>query len=96
MNEQEATDLLRSTLATYRRVSYESLRERLGKGEHLQITGASGAEYQIEVQFFWDGASGGPIRVMGSIADGGWRSFVPLCESFVLGSDGLFVGEGGA
>jgi hypothetical protein len=36
---------------------------------------------------------GGPLRVLGSIDDGGWRALSPLCDDFVLAPDGRFVGE---
>ncbi len=52
-----------------------------------------GAEYQIEVEVFWDGQQGGDIRVLGSIDDGGWSAFRPLCEDFIIAPSGKFVGE---
>ena len=34
-----------------------------------------------------------PLRVMGSIDDGGWRAFVPLTQSFIMACDGSLVDE---
>ena len=63
MNQQEATALLHDTLSGYRRLPYRTLSARVGSEEHLQATGASGTEYQVEVQYFWDRREGGPVRV---------------------------------
>jgi hypothetical protein len=30
---------------------------------------------------------------MGAIDDGGWRSFAPLADDFIVAPDGSFVGE---
>lgn len=75
----------RDTSGTVRGV--ERLLDRIGS--HPLITagereGASGAVYQFEIQVFWDDKPGGNVRVMGSIDDGGWRAFVPLCEDFIM------------
>jgi hypothetical protein len=90
MNKQEAIELLHAALAAYRRMSYSALASRVGTGENLELKGPSGADYQIEVQFFWDSERGGPVRVVGSIDDGGWRAFFPLGEDFLATADGAF------
>jgi hypothetical protein len=33
------------------------------------------------------------VRVIGSIDDGGWWTFKPLTEDFILAPDGTFAGE---
>ena len=53
----------------------------------------SGKQYQVEIEFFWDGKPDKNIRVMGAIDDGGLRAMMPLTESFILSPDGTFVGE---
>jgi hypothetical protein len=58
-----------------------------------ELAGSSGAQYQLEITFHWDGPKGGDIRVIGSIDDGGWRAFLPLTRSFIKSADGSFVGE---
>jgi hypothetical protein len=55
--------------------------------------GAPGAVYQFEIEVFWDDKPGGDVRVMGSIANGGWRAFVPVCEDFIMSPSRAFVGE---
>jgi hypothetical protein len=85
LDNLEAMELLHNVLTGYRRQSHQALSAHIGQEECLQVTGASGTEYQIEVQFFRDGRG---VLVVGSIDDGGWRAFVPLTESFVVHSDG--------
>ena len=52
-----------------------------------------GVTYQIEIEAFWDSEPGGDIRVLGSIDDGGWRAFAPLCDDFILTPAGQLIGE---
>jgi len=39
------------------------------------------------------GQPGGAVRVLGSIDDGGLRSFWRISQDFILAPDGKFVGE---
>jgi hypothetical protein len=93
MNKQEALELLADKLAEYRRLSYADLVAKLGDVDCFEVTGQAGAEYQIEIQFYWDGKADGDLRVMGGIDDGGWRAFAPLCDDFIISPDGRFIGE---
>ncbi len=95
MDEREARKLLSEKLAEYRAHSYAKLASRIDTRDVdcVQVVGPSGAEYQIEIQFVWDGRLGGDIRVMGGIDDGELRVFVPLCESFIMAPDGRLIGE---
>lgn len=52
--------------------------------ETLEVRGASGTTYQVEVQIFWDVVRRRIVRVVGSIDDGGIRAFVPLTETFLI------------
>jgi hypothetical protein len=52
--------------------------------ETFEVRGASGTNYQIEIQFFWDDKPSGDIRVVGSIDDGGLRAFVPLTQDLLI------------
>lgn len=94
MDTREASHLLTEALARYRALPYSDLRARIGDAVSIEGVGADGPKYQIEVNFDWDDRPGGDIRVMGSIDDGGWRAFFPLCDSFIMAPDGRFVGEG--
>lgn len=94
MNNDEAIQLLDAELADYRQLPYADLARRIeDESVHIERRGASGAEYQVEIQFFWDGDAGGGVLVIGSIDDGGWRAFSPLSRSFIKSADGRLVGE---
>ena len=92
MDHQEASTLLRSVLAEYRKLPYSQLASRVGSEDHRNLTGASGAEYQLEILFRWDHEPGDIVMVMGSIDDGGWRAIVPLSESFLVDPRGAVLG----
>jgi hypothetical protein len=93
MDKREASDLLRQALTPCRAFPYSDLVARIGDSVHSEVAGVAGTQYQVEIQFFWDDRPGGDIRVMGSIDDGGWSAFLPLCDSFIMAPDGRFVGE---
>ena len=94
MNNDEALRVLEEELAIFRDEPYDDLVRRISTGSlDCERSAASGAKYQVEVQFFWDDRPGGNIRVIGSIDDGGWRAFLPLSRSFIKAGDGSFVGE---
>lgn len=75
MDKEEATKLLTNKLAEYRELSYDQLVAKIGNDDYLEVIGASGTEYQIEVQFMWDRKPGGDVRVSDGIDDGGLRAF---------------------
>jgi hypothetical protein len=89
MDKDESTALLRAELDRYRSHTYRELVELVGDSESIELTGASGAKYQVEIEVFWDGHPGGDLRVMASIDDGGWSAFKPLTESFVMNPPGV-------
>jgi hypothetical protein len=94
MNKAEARELLASVLLPLRGEAYEQLVSRyLDQSETVTVVGPSGVEYQIELQAFWDGDKPGPLRVMGAVDDGGWRTFKPLTSGFIMASDGSFIDE---
>ena len=93
MDKQEAKELLSETLTRYRKLSYVDLVAKIDQDDHLEVTGSSGAQYQIEIQVFWDNKPSGDVRVMGAIDDGGLRAFVPLTDDFIVSPDGRFIGE---
>ncbi len=92
MDDCEAEELLRSHLESYRSRSRSDLVQMIGEPEVLQIQGKSGVTYQIEIEVFWDHKPGGMVRVLGSIDDGRWRAFKPLCRGFLMSSDGRITG----
>jgi hypothetical protein len=94
MDKNEAIALLARELDLFRRESYVDLAGRVDRDPVTrERIGDSGVSYQLEIQFFWDAAPGGNVRVMGSVDDGGWRAFVPITDSFIKAADGSFVGE---
>ena len=93
MDKAEARTILAAKLNEYRTWSYDQLRERVNEQDTVELAAPSGAIYQVEIQYIWDDKPNGDIRVMGSIDDGGWRSFFPLDDSFIRALDGRFVGE---
>jgi hypothetical protein len=108
VNKREAKAILAEQVGRLRKQSYSELRRyqskerfRLGPlsfggGENVEafeVTGESGAEYQLEIQSFWDDKPNGDLRVCVSIDDGGLRAYSPLTDSFIIAPDGSFVGE---
>lgn len=94
MNNAEARAILAEHLTTWRARSWTELRAILDdEAQVCEIDGPSGVRYQIEVNVFWDDEAKGDLRVFGSIDDGGWRAFIPLCDGFIMAADGTFVDE---
>jgi len=94
MDNDEALRLLEREVDAFRGESYDDLVRRMDADTlAYELAGSSGAQYQVEITFHWDGPKGGDIRVIGSIDDGGWRAFLPLTRSFIKSADGSFVGE---
>jgi hypothetical protein len=97
MDDAEAGAILAQVVAGLRALAYDELVARhLAQVEAYEVTGASGAEYQVEVEAFWDDPRKphGDLRVMAAIDDGrGWRSLSPLTDSFIVAPGGGLVGE---
>src|SRR5688572_10402491 len=92
MDKEEARQLLRDHLQIYRSRSYQDLVRLIGETQVAEVRGASGTDYQIEVEVQWDERPGGYIRVLGAIDDGGFRpAFLPVCDDFILAPDGTFT-----
>ena len=54
---------------------------------------SEGQHYEGHVQVFWQGLAHGPVKVIGSIDDGGWRTFVPLTTDFTMTPDGTVLSQ---
>jgi hypothetical protein len=63
---------------------YQGLAARVGESLVFERAGLRGAQYQFEIDILWDRQPGGPIRVIGSVDDGGVRAFLPLTQGFLL------------
>ena len=93
MNNDEARTLLTRRLAEYRVLSYSELAALVdSETDHSEVL-SGGVTYQLDVRVIWDGRSGGDVRVLGAVDDGGWRAFLPLTDSFIKAPDGSFVDE---
>ena len=91
MNKAEAKEVLAGQLRELQKLPYAEFRSWVveKKIETPLVKGASGAEYQVEVEALWDGKPGGDIRVLVSVDDGGFlSSFLPLCGSFIVAPGG--------
>ncbi len=95
MDREEALDALGRFLIPLRELPYSELRRRTADGviDIHEVVGASGATYQIEIQYFWDGSPKRSVRVLGAVDDGGLRALMPLAGDFIKAPNGRFVGE---
>jgi hypothetical protein len=93
-DRREAVALLETELDTFRAKSWAELRLQIdAEPFHKEIDLASNKWYQIEINTFWDDKPDGDIRVIGSIDDGGFRSFLPQSSDFIMDKDNNLVGE---
>ena len=92
MNNDIALSLLHAAMLEYRAFSYEELVRRADADDHRDVTGPDGLTYQLEVQVIRESRGVGPVHVLGSIDDGGWRAFKPLSVGFMVRPDGSQVG----
>lgn len=93
MDSHEARTVLAEHLRRYRALTYNELQRLLKEQDHFEARGTSGAWYQVEIEAVWDFGSGGNLRVLGSVDDGGLRACFPLTEDFIMSPDGSFIGE---
>ena len=94
MDNQEAGELLERELSPFRCQSYSALVDRTSNEPvRLHRSGSTGQNYQLEIKFVWDERAGGDVRVLGSIDDGGWRTFLPHTRSFIKSPDDSVVRE---
>lgn len=92
MDKIEARAVIAEEIRKLRERSYEELLE-LRSPVTDQVVARSGKTYQVERQAFWDDKRRKTLRVLVSVDDGGWRSFFPLADDFIIAPDGSFVGE---
>ncbi|HXE89849.1 MAG TPA: hypothetical protein VNK82_02700 [Terriglobales bacterium] len=94
MNHEIAYGVLHAEMKALRVQPYQNLEEMVGKNMYKEvISGEDGKPYQVEIDVMWDDERGGNLRVLGSVDDGGWRTFIPLTDDFIMGPNGEFVGE---
>ena len=91
MNKAEAKEILAQELFCLQAKSFKDLQKFINSPEVIELAGASGVSYQIEIQTFWDNPreSFGDLRIIASIDDGRFLSaLLPLSSDFIVGSDG--------
>jgi len=97
MRNDEAIEVLDRELARFRDEPYSALVARMSSDSEdcidYEVVAPTGRKYQVQIQVLWDGRSGGDVRVLGAIDDGGWRAFMPLCRDFIKAPDGSFIDE---
>lgn len=93
MDKAEAKQILIAELAKYRSKTYAELKRLLSEQDSFERTGPTGKLYQLEVQGVWESEPDANLRVIGSIDDGGIAAFKPLSDSFIISSEGKFIGE---
>jgi hypothetical protein len=93
MDYNEALQLLEAQVEEWRLRSYVELSREVGHWRRFETTGPSGEHYEGHVQVFWQGPVHGPVKVIGSIDDGGWRTFVPLMTNFTVTPDGTVLSQ---
>jgi hypothetical protein len=84
MDKNEAGQLLEIQLEEWRRRSYAELSREVGRWSRFETTGHSGERYEGVIRVFWLYSAEGPVKVVGWIDDGGWRTFVPLIKDFTV------------
>jgi ribosomal protein S8 len=84
MDKTEAHKILGEQLVRFSDFSALAPLADSGQVQNFEVSGSSGAKYQVEVQFFWDDKLRQTIRVCGLIDDGGIRAYIPLTETLLI------------
>jgi hypothetical protein len=93
MKHTIARKLLKDELESLKTRPYSFFAQSVNRTTHKKIIGQDGANYQIEIEVFWDNRRGGDIRVLGSVDDGQSRAVGPVTEDFIITPAGTFLGE---
>jgi hypothetical protein len=91
MDRAKAKSILARALSEFAARPYDQLQASINHTNVKSVTGESGANYQIEINVFWDSEPEKNLRIMGSIDDAGWRAFLPLTESLIMKPDGTLI-----
>ena len=96
MNIEEAEGILKVELDRLMKEPYENLKKVMGGASRVQtfdIEGASGADYDVEIESIWADKEDGNILVHVAVFDKGWASMVPVGGSFVVTADDKILGK---
>ena len=85
--------MLEAQLEEWRRRPYAELAREVGQWRRFETTGPSGQRYEGDIQLFWRGGAHGSVKVVASIDDGGWQTFVPLMTNFTVTPDGTVYSD---
>ena len=90
VDRSEAGAVADSIVTELHSVGYRDLAARLlGEIETREATGASGAQYQVEIHGMWATGRPGPLLVIVGVDDGSLRgAFSPVDRSFLVFGDG--------
>lgn len=89
MNKTEARNLLSDFLLGLQQKPYLELAELIANSTCIELGGAAGTKYQVEVLAVWDSKPNGALRVIASIDDGGsLSSLAPMTLDFLTDSRG--------
>ena len=86
MDRREAAAIADAVIGEIQAIPFQVLVDRLlGEVEVRVETGASGVEYQVEIQAMRDGRGPGDLRVMVGVDDGSLRgAFRPVARDFLV------------
>lgn len=93
MDKIEAEQLAEMELESYRSLKYEAIATKLGTQDCFERETEDGNKYSVEVDFFYDDAEEGNIRVIAMISNSLWTSISPFSSDFIVAPDGSFIGE---
>jgi hypothetical protein len=93
MDKAEAAAVLDQHVASFVRRGYAALVTAVDRPDGMQTEGPSGTKYNIEFNVFYDAGHGkGDLRIVGSIDDGGTRTFMfPLTKTEIMKPTGELV-----
>jgi hypothetical protein len=89
MDRREAAAIADAVVGELEAIPFQALVDRfLGEIEVRVETGASGVEYQVEIQAMWDRRGPGDLRVMVGVDDGSLRgAFRPVSRDFLVAAE---------
>jgi hypothetical protein len=83
-NKPEARNELQRLLREHEAHSYADWLSLVGHQKRMEFTTREGTWYQATIEAVWDDATGGAVRVLFAIDDGGWSSFFPMTDSLLV------------
>ena len=93
MDKVEARKLLEAFLEELKRETRDELMRYIRDPRSITVSGADDTAYQIEFESVWDSAPDGDLRIIASIDDCGFFSFLkPLTRSFIITREGDIIG----